>query len=99
MKPTTLEVQLDREAGKGGKVSIWLDREYLDGLQVQQVTPQPSSAKAGPERLTYVFEVDDPNGPTTISFDLLPERTFGPLKGRVGIGDGEPVGFGQFVYP
>ncbi len=99
MKPTTLQIQLGQEAGKEGKVSAWLDRRYLDGLQVQQITPQPDSAKAGPEKLTYVFEVDDPNGTTTVSFDLLPEQKVGVLKGRVGIGDGEPVSFGQFVYP
>ena len=34
MKPTTLQIQLSQEAGKEGKVSVWLDREYLDGRQV-----------------------------------------------------------------
>ncbi len=99
MKPTTLEIQLGQEAGKEAKVSIWLDRRYLDSLQVQQITPQPSSAKAGLERLTYVFEVDDPNGTTAVRFDLLPEQRIGPLKGVVGIDGGKPVNFEQFVYP
>jgi hypothetical protein len=99
IKPTTLQIQLSQEAGKGGKVSVWVDREYLDGLQVQQITPQPSSAKTGAKRLTYVFEVDDPNGPAMVTFDLLPEQEIGALRGRVGVGDGEPVSFGQFVYP
>ena len=99
MKPTTLEIELGKEAGKEGKVSVWLDRRYLDGLQVQQITPQPSSAKTGPQRLTYVFEVDNPNATTAVSFDLLPQQKIGALKGRVGIGDGKPVSFGQFVYP
>ena len=99
MKPTTLQIQVGQEAGKEGKVSIWLDRHYLDGLQVQQIIPQPDSAKAGPERLTYVFEVDDPNGSAEVSFDLLPEQKVGALEGRVGIGDAKPVSFGQFVYP
>jgi len=99
MKPTTLQIQLSQEAGKDGKVSVWVDRQYLDGLQVQQITPQPSSAKTGPERLTYVFEVDDPNRPAMVTFDLLPEQEIGALRGRVGVGDGEQVSFGQFVYP
>lgn len=99
MKPTTLEIQVGEEAGKNGKISVWVDRRYLDGLQIQQITPQPSSAKSGAERLTYVFEVDDPDKATTVSFDLLPQQKFGVLKGRVGVGDGEPVSFGQFIYP
>jgi len=99
MKPTTLQIQLSQEAGKEGNVSVWLDREYLDGLQVQQITPQPDAARTGPERLTYVFEVDHLNGPATITFDLLPEQEIGALRGRVGIGAGEQVSFGQFVYP
>jgi hypothetical protein len=35
MKPTTLQIQLSQEAGKERKVSIWLEREYLDEFQVQ----------------------------------------------------------------
>ena len=49
--------------------------------------------------MTYVFEVGDPNGSATITFDLLPEQEVGALRGRVGIGDGEQVSFSQFVYP
>jgi hypothetical protein len=99
MKPTTLQIRLSPEAGTEGEVTVWLDREYLEGMQVQQVTPQPDSAEAGPDRLTYVFKVDDPNGPTAVTFDLLPQQKIGPLKGRAGIDDGEPVNFSQFVYP
>ncbi len=99
MKPTTLEIDLGREAGKEGKVSVWLDRRYLEGFQVQQITPQPSSAKSGPKRSTYLFEVDASSGTTAVSFDLLPEQRIGPLKGVVRIDDGKPVSFEQFVYP
>ena len=99
MKPTTLQIQLSQKAGKEGKVSVWLDREYLDEFQVQQITPQPDTARSGPKRLTYVFKVDDPNGPATATFDLLPEQEIGALRGRVGIDGGKPVSFGQFVYP
>lgn len=47
MKPTTLEIQVGPEAGKEGMVSIWLDREYLDGLQVQQITRSQTARRPG----------------------------------------------------
>jgi hypothetical protein len=94
-KPTTLRLGMGAGAGEA---RVWLDRKYLEGFQVQKVTPEPDSVEAGPDRLTYVFDVAELSEPTSVTFDLQPQKT-GLLKGRVGLDDGEQLSFSQFVYP
>jgi hypothetical protein len=65
---------------------------------LQTVTPEPDSVEAGPDGFTYVFKVNDPTRPTSVTFHLQPE-TIGRLEGRVALDGGEPVDFEQFVYP
>ncbi|MDP9479551.1 MAG: hypothetical protein M3R38_28430 [Actinomycetota bacterium] len=97
--PTTLRVRLDAEAGTGGEARVWLNRGYLQSIQLQRVTPQPDRVVAGPERVTYVFDVaTDPGEPTTITFNLQPDKV-GLLEGEVGIEGGEALGFRQLAYP
>jgi hypothetical protein len=98
-EPTTLRVHLDAQAGTGGEVRMWLNRKYLESIQLQSVTPQPDREVAGPERVIYVFDVaTDPEEPTAITFNFQPDK-IGPLKAEVGIEGGMSLSFGQFVYP
>lgn len=98
-KPTTLRVHLNLTAGAGGEVRVWLDREYLESVQLQQVTPQPERVEAGSDRLIYVFDVAaEPDQPTAVTFNFQPDK-IGPLKGQVGLAEGESLAFRQFVYP
>jgi hypothetical protein len=98
MKPTTLRIGLEPGAVMEGEARIWLDRQYVEGFQIQHVTPQPERVEAGSRGLTYVFNVEDPNQPTAFWFDLQPQK-MGLLQGRVGLEGKEPVSFKQFVYP
>jgi hypothetical protein len=98
MKPTTLRISLEPGAVTQREARVWLDRQYVEGVQIQHVTPQPESVEAGPEGLTYVFDVTDPDQPTAFTFDLQPQK-MGLLRGRVGLEGEEPVSFTQFVYP
>ena len=98
-KPTDLRLQLDPGAATDGEARVWLDREYVEGFQVQKVTPEPESVEVGPDRLTYVFNVDEElDKPTAVTFNLQPQK-FGRLQGQIGLEGEEPVSFGQFVYP
>lgn len=98
MKPTELRVQLEPGVTSGGEARVWLDREYVEGVQLQRVSPQPDEVEAGLDRLTYVFKVSELDEPTAVTFHITPQR-FGLLQGRAGIEDEEPVNFNQFVYP
>jgi hypothetical protein len=98
MKPTTLRIGLEPGAVTEREARVWLDREYIEGVQIQHITPQPERVEAGSKGMTYVFNVEDPNQSTVFSFDLQPQK-MGLLQGRVGLEDEEPVSFKQFVYP
>jgi len=80
-------------------VRVWVDREYLEGLQVRGVTPEPEGVRAGSDGLTYVFENGAGGRPATVTFDDVQPQGVGPLEGRVGLEGEEPVGFRQFVCP
>jgi hypothetical protein len=98
MKPTTLRIGLEPGAVTEREARVWFDRQYIEGVQIQHITPQPESVEAGSKGLTYVFNVEDPNQSTAFSFDLQPQK-MGLLQGRVGLEGEEPVSFKQFVYP
>lgn len=93
-----LRVHLGPEAGHDGKVRVLLNRDYLENVQVQQVTPQPESVEAGPKYLTYIFQVTEPNQPTAVTFHLQPEQ-IGLLSAQVGLPKRQPLSFTQFIYP
>ena len=98
MKPTTLRIGLEPGAVTEGEARVWLGRQYIEGVQIQHVTPQPQSVEAGSKGFTYVFNIGEPDQPTVFTFDLQPQK-MGLLEGRVGLEGEEPVSFTQLVYP
>lgn len=80
------------------EIRLWVDRQYLDSLDLEKITPEPQRVEAGPDRLIFVFHVTDPDQTAAIRFRLLP-RQFGACRARVGLEDAASVEFSQFVYP
>ena len=100
-KPTTLHLSLDTAAAvEGGEIRLWINREYLKSLQLQEVDPQPDTVEVTPERLVYIFNAKEgsEDRPTEVTFELEPDE-MGTLAGRVGLDGGESQTFEQFVYP
>ena len=100
-KPTTLHVSLDTTAAvEGGAIRLWINREYLKSVQVQEVDPQPDTVEATPERLVYVFDAKEGSEgrPTEVTFELEPDE-MGTLAGQVGLDGGASQTYEQFVYP
>jgi hypothetical protein len=93
-----LQIHLGPGTGANGKVRIWLNREYLEGVRVTNLTPEPESVEAGPDRFTYVFNAPDASQPSVVIFRLEPDH-IGRLKGQVGLEGGASLSFKQFVYP
>jgi hypothetical protein len=96
--PLTLRVHLGPSAGQQRLARIWLSREYLEGVQVERVTPHAAEVEAGPEQLTYVFPVRDPSRETAVTFSLKAQQ-IGRQRGCVGLAHGPPLCFRQFIYP
>src|SRR5215210_3436116 len=100
-KPTTLHVSLDTTAAvEGGAIRLWINREYLKSVQVQEVDPQPDTVEATPERLVYIFNAKEASEDrrAEVTFKLEPDE-MGTLAGMVGLDGGASQSFEQFVYP
>lgn len=96
--PTTVQIHLGPNVGSDGKMRVLLNRDYLNGMQIQQVTPPPESVEAGSKQLTYIFQVAEPNQPTAVTFHLQTQQ-IGLLSGQVGLSREQPLRFSQFIYP
>jgi hypothetical protein len=94
----SLYIQIGPATTSDGTVRLWLDRDYLRKVCLEQVTPPPERSEAGPDRHVFVFRVVDPGAATLVTFHFEP-RQIGPLRGRMGLGDGPALAFDQFVYP
>jgi hypothetical protein len=97
LAPASLRLHLGPGAGRDGTVRVWIDRRYVDSLELQQVTPQPDSMELSGERLILAFRQAE-RGATVITFNTRPTR-FGSLSGQVGLIDGPSLQLRQFVYP
>lgn len=96
-QPTTIRVQV-RAVDRDGFVRVWVPADYLQKVEVQDISPKPVVIDAEPDRLVYVFRRPDAGSPVTFSFTFLPTEV-GPLAGRMGLSSGEEQTFSQFVYP
>jgi hypothetical protein len=43
--PTTLDLQIAGDAVTGEQVELWVDRDYLQSLQIEQVVPEPEEVR------------------------------------------------------
>jgi hypothetical protein len=98
LAPAPLRVHLGPGAERDGIVRVWIDRRYIDSLELQQVTPQPDSTEVGVERLIFTFRRADGEGAAAITFNMRPSRV-GILFGHVGLVNGPALSLQQFVYP
>ncbi len=96
--PAELRFHIAEGASPGDQVRLLISQDYLNGVQIQQVTPQPESVSGGRGRLTYIFGRTSPQQPITITFYLTTQQ-MGPLTGQVSLADGSLLPFRQFVFP
>ena len=79
-----------------GTVTMGIGGEWLEGLDLRQVTPQAAEERATPEGVELTIPVRG-GGPVRVvlSFRM---RSLGPTRGVLRAG-GEEIGFTQFVLP
>jgi hypothetical protein len=95
--PNTLRMLIDGSQVVGGKTRVWFDRGYLDGVQIENIMPEPEQVVADGTGDTFVF-LTEGNEAVRVVFHFSPDQ-FGWLEGRVQVGSGPKLDFGQFVYP
>lgn len=98
LAPTELRLELRADQPRDGKVTVLVDRGYLERFEIQKITPRPEAELAGPDGVRYRFAVAAGDEPSRIAFGLRGRR-FGRARGFVGV-DGRPAApIRQFVYP
>jgi hypothetical protein len=95
---TTFTLEVDGSQARNGEIQLWVSRDYLDAIQVEQITPQPADTIAAGDRLIYTFLVDDPASALTVTFSLRPQDML-RLSGDAGLVDGPAVSWNQLSYP
>jgi hypothetical protein len=98
LAPAPLRVHLGPGASREETVQVWIDRQYIDSLELQQVMPSPDSMEVGLERLIFTFRLAEGGGAAMITFNMRPIHV-GSLSGQVGLINVPAVPVQQFIYP
>ncbi len=92
--PEKLRIHINKTSSTR-QIQLSLSRQYLEGIQIQQVTPEPDRIELSSDRLIYVF---NGTAPTAITIYMQPEQ-MGLLHGFVRLEGAQPLQFQQFIYP
>lgn len=79
-----------------GEAEIRVARDFLEAIELEQVTPPPSRVEAAGDELRFVFAVAA--SPLVVTLHFTFER-WGWIRGHVGRPGGSLVAFRQLVYP
>ena len=96
--PSELVLHFSPQAVRNGRLRFWIARDYLDGLGVQQIVPQPSRADVGGQKIYFEFSIDPGGDYRAITFELEPEQS-SRLPAHAGLEGGSEVRYWQLVYP
>ncbi|HYC77105.1 MAG TPA: hypothetical protein VEI02_05695 [Planctomycetota bacterium] len=94
--PTDLSVTFRPPAG--GVVAVWIDREYLAGVDQMETFPPPDRTRLLDDRCVYEFVSGGGDAARTLRIRIAHDRA-GRRQGRLGIEGGDAFAFGQFVFP
>ena len=98
MTTSELHVLVGPDAARGGEVQVWLSRDYVRRVKIDQITPEPAAVAAQGDRYLYTFRAKTENKPISLTFFVTP-KAFGVFDGEVGGPGGEVHAFRQYVYP
>ena len=96
--PATLRVALAPGAVPTGVAVVWMDRDYLEGVDVQGIEPQPDASWVARDRVVFAVRLNNPADSAYVTFALTPDN-FWSRRVRVGLDGGPSVSFRQFVLP
>jgi hypothetical protein len=96
--PSSLRLQLDKNALASGRVCIHLNRALLDRMLLKQIVPAPLASEPLTDGASFIFRTDPTRDTATIVFIENPTMP-GFVDGEVTVEGAEPVRFRQFVFP
>src|SRR5690606_23310827 len=96
--PTQLRVVARPPDEHAATLRLWLAREYVEGVEITSITPEPSSFEAAPDRFVLEFPLAEPDATATVLLNLEPRKRW-RLPGRLGVEGGDALSFSQFIHP
>ncbi len=95
--PTTLDVRVAPAAVDGDQVLVWVGHDLLRGLEIQQITPEPSSQTTVDGGVVLTFDVEIGAG-LDASIAATADRP-GFRRGTLGLVGQDPLELWQLFYP
>jgi len=96
--PSKLRITLSPAVLQEHEIQIWVDSDYLSAIQLEQIMPEPESVEIGDERLIFTFSVSAESMPSTIEFEIRPDK-LGLKSAHLGIVDGSSISFRSLILP
>jgi hypothetical protein len=93
-----LRVHIGPRAPGDSVVDLWIDQEFMHGLTIGEISPQPVQTRAGDQRLIYRFHLADPSRSADVVFQADADKLWA-RHGVIGIVSGDSVQLRQFVLP
>jgi len=96
--PVELHFHIDGALAKDGALQVWLDRDFVEALEIEHIDPKPESVQINGERFVYVFRTASAPETIRIFFHVEPNK-FGKTPARAGVVNGPEIRFSQFYMP
>jgi hypothetical protein len=93
-----IKVYANEGEAKEGELRIQVDRNYLEDIEVNSISPVPDNEIQDENWITYVFKTNGGSSPFAAYFYVIPRKA-GPLSGTFQLQNGDPVRFSQFIFP
>ncbi|MCC6492702.1 MAG: hypothetical protein IT424_06755 [Pirellulales bacterium] len=85
-------------SGSSDTLQLRIDNQYLRGVKIERIEPEPQQTLAGDALQTLVFARAPEAEFVHVRIHYSPEH-MGELAGALSVAGGEEVRFWQFVYP
>lgn len=96
--PLQLRIRVEPEGLSSPEARIWLNGEYLRGIRIEQIEPEPESQQATQGGVLYTFPAASGEKSVEVTFYAVAEA-MGRHVARIGPSPDKTASFWQFVYP
>jgi len=95
--PADVVLEIDSRFVRDGEVGVWLSGAWLGEVQGEEWRPAPATSRVEPDRTVWTFAAGGA-GPVTLRW-TSERRSFGSVRGELGVLDGPSFELHQFAFP
>ena len=96
--PARLQVRVQAGTSDADTVAIWIDRDFLESIRLEGVTPEPDGVDAAADRLVFSFSLLRAGESIDVTYHFT-TLSIGLHQGRVGLSSGSSLEISQFTFP